>query len=162
MHRLYVPVSEVSQQTLQALSQEVNFKEAYSIRRRMGDNGNQALSVYRTSNWYDWTSAQRELFKAQLPTRQVEMAMTGWFLELPAQTGFLDRITTWKDSADAGVIIAYALEGPQSLWLNDTEVTVKARQGIGFSLRTTHEIKPSTAGQRWACLMVKCDFNLFA
>jgi hypothetical protein len=155
MHRIYPALSAEQQAELIELSKEMKWIEAYSFRRRMGVNGADALSIYKNTRWFTWTAKQRNKYKALLPEHMVNQAVVGWYLDLPAGDGFLDRMTVWVDKPNSGTAIAYALRGDQTILINDKPVLVKQGQGIGFSLREIHEIKPSEEGQLWACVMVR-------
>lgn len=137
-------------------------KQASSHRLRMGENRMDNLSVYFTTRWFKWRYQVRDLFKEQLPEAMVNQAMVGWYLHLPPETGFLDRMTTWVDKqAGSGTVMAYALQDGQVIILNEQEHVVNRGEGIGFHLSEVHEIKPSTEGQLWACIMVRGNPDRF-
>ena len=106
---MYIRFKEFSPEAvdrLTAISNEVNYKDAYSHRRRVGERGAANLSVYRYSRWYDWTKAQREAYKADHLQDAINNAVVGWFLDIPAGTGFLDRMTAWVGKPMSGTVIA--------------------------------------------------------
>lgn len=138
---------------LKDLQSELSMTESISHRRRMGEGGINALSRYSYSRWYSWDSKTRQLFKSHIPEQQANAALIGWYLKIPRR-GFLDRMTTWVGSKEAGTIIAYSLNGDQVIRINDQDVIVNQGEGIGFHLSNIHEIKPPKREQLWACLMV--------
>ncbi|AEH03580.1 hypothetical protein AVT69_gp155 [Pseudomonas phage PhiPA3] len=156
MYKHYDPLTEAELETLLTLKDQVPFKIATSYKRRMGENGNKALSIYNYSKWFEWTKPQRELFKEGFSNDALDKAVQGWFLELPAGKGFLDRMTTWVDKPGSGTIIATALKD-QDILLDDKSVHLKKGEQIGFHLSTIHQIAPSKEGQLWACIMVRGD-----
>lgn len=148
--------------TLRQLFDTFNLRQASSHRQRMGENRSANLSVYFTTRWFSWRSHVRDLFKEQLPVGMVNQAMVGWYLSLPPETGFLDRMTTWVGKeAGSGTAMAYSLQDGQVILLNDTEYVVNRGEGIGFHLSEVHEIKSSTEGQLWACVMVRGNPDRF-
>lgn len=147
-----IPTTDVTR--LRQVAEAVTFIEAKSIRRRVGANGINNLSVYNYSRWYRWPNRMRQHFKACHFTPAVEKALVGWFLDIPAGGGFLDRMITWIDKPMAGTVIAVSLQDDQRILINEEEHIVNEGEIIGFSLRCVHEIKPSVNGQKWANIMV--------
>ena len=150
MYTILSSLSNESLQTLEALAQEVNFTNENI---RLGANGLQNLSIYSYARWYNWASTQRNRFKSAFETADADNALVGWFLTFPSETGFLDIMSYWQNKLMAGTIVAYALENNQSIYLNNECITLNKGQGIRFSLRTLHEVKPALFDQKWACLM---------
>jgi len=134
----------------------VNLSNVVSYRDKIehiGVNGYNRLSVYNTSKWYDWTRQQKQEFKSCFENDFSNNAIIGWFLKFPKTIGFLDKIDYWKTTNSAGIILAYALNDEQNIYLNDEKVIVRKGEGIAFSLRNTHEVKTKATEQNWACLM---------
>lgn len=119
---------------------------------RVGANGIGKLSNYSYSRWYDWTAEQRTAFKSSFGPA-VDKALVGWFLRFPATVGFLDLMTYWQDKIMAGNIVAYALNDNQRIWLNGSEIVINRGEGLRFSLKIPHEVKPSNIAQNWVCIM---------
>lgn len=154
---MYKKISVLSNESLSLLTsliQEVNFSDKNI---RLGANGANKLSKYSHSRWFNWNATQRSLFKSSFGSES-QKAIVGWFLTLPADTGFLDLMTYWQDKIMAGTIIAYALDNDQRIWLNNNEIILNRGEGLEFSLRIPHEIKSSSVQQKWACIM-KLDSN---
>lgn len=157
MYTLYPKLSEENITELKALKGELNFVESKAQRRRMGENGLNRASWYLTSRSFTWLQEQRARFAKLVPEKQVKNSLVSWFVEYPAKTGFLDRMTYWVDKTMAGTVIVYALDGDYEILIENKRVVVPRGEGIGFSLRLVHEIKESKAGQLWACMMVLGD-----
>lgn len=161
MYVKFQAVSDTALLVLKDLSKEVPFVKAESYRRRMGENLNRALSIYSYSRWYGWSRHQRRIFQDNFYQESSDRSVVGWFLEIPAGDGFLDRQINWVGAKKAGCITAISLRGDQDILINDEVVTVREGEAVGFSLTNIHEIKPSTGGQLWACVMTledPCDF----
>lgn len=157
MYVRYPKLPDESLATLEELLKELNWVNAVSHRRRMGENSYNNLSEYTNTRSFSWTHEQRERFRSTIPENQSRKALVSYFIEFAPKTGFLDRMTTWKDNpASSGTIIAYALKDATIL-LNDTVVDVKRGEGIGFNLSVIHEVKASDNGQLWANMMVLGD-----
>ena len=125
-----------------------------STGRRLGENGINNMSVYETSRWFDWTKSQVEAFKDAFDSSHVQNAIVGWYLHLPANTGFLDVMDYWVDKPDSGTVVAYSLTDANTIVINGVQHTCNAGEGIKFSLRNKHEIKTNTSARDWACLML--------
>lgn len=156
MYTIYPKLTDAQVKALIALKGELPMVQSLSLRRRMGENGVNNLSEYMNSRWFTWSRKQRQVFRDNFPERQWEKCVVAWFLEVPPNTGFLDRMTYWLNTPMAGTAIAYALKD-QEILIEDNVVTVPKGTGIGFSLRKIHEIKKSANGQLWACTMVMGD-----
>lgn len=153
---MYLRYPKLDPQPLSALTHLAgaqSFENSVSYRRRIGAGGQQALSEYAYSRWYGWSRKDREGFQTCFPAHVVDRSVVGWFLKIPPTTGFLDRMTTWVGQKMAGTVLAYALMPEQELVLNDQVVTVADGEGVMFNLGIIHEIKPSSRGQLWACVM---------
>ena len=136
---------------LKSLASTVTFD---SKNRRVGANGIDNMSVYLKSRWYDWTSDQTTTFKDALGSTHVEKSVVGWFLQLPANTGFLDTMDYWNDNGIAGKVVAYSLTNSNNITVDGTTYTVNEGEGIKFSLNLIHEIATSPNKREWACLML--------
>lgn len=154
MYKHYDKLTNEEVASLIALSKEVKFKDSKGSRMRVGANGADACSIYNYSKWFDWKHKQREIFRPCFPEMMHKSIIQGWFLEIPPNTGFLDKMVVWVGKEYSGRVIATALK-TQTILLDGTPVKVKKGEQIGFSLCTIHEIKPSTEGQLWACVMFR-------
>lgn len=148
------PLSKDNVAALLQLYTELDPPEAVSHHRRNGVNIQNNLSVYKNTRWFWWSRKQRQLFKDNYLSAFTNKALVGYFIEFPAKRGFLDRMEAWVDSDSAGVITAYALNDNQHIWLDGTKVVLSKGEGIAFSLRRVHEVKPSKTRAVWANLMV--------
>lgn len=137
--------------TLKSLQDTVNFK---SDRIRLGANGAANISVYSFSKWKEWNRETRNSFKECFKSTDIENALIGWFLHLPANTGFLDQQTAWVNETAAGTVIAYSLTDNNNITIDGTEASLSTGEGIKFSLKNIHEIKTSDSDKSWACLML--------
>lgn len=144
----------ISNEAIDKLKSILSSVELSSTGRRIGENGTDNMSVYETSRWYDWNMTNVEEFKSQFDPAHVEKAITGWFLHLPANTGFLDVMDYWVDKPDSGIAVAYSLTDNNSIIIDGSTHTCNAGDGIKFSLRNKHEIKASSADKSWACLLL--------
>lgn len=142
---------------LNTLAESVEMIPSASHRRRIGDNGKNNLSNYQYSRYFNWTHEQREQFKTFFPEAVSSKALVGWFLDIPAEVGLLDRMSTWVGKKMAGTSIAFALANDQTIYINDQKVVVPKGEGIGFKLSEVHEIRKGGPEQRWACVMVLGD-----
>lgn len=120
---------------------------------RLGEGGADNRSVLTYSRWYEWNRTQKATFESALGSTLIEKSIVGWFLNIPANTGFLDEMRNWVNEPMAGTVVAYSLTDGQNIVLNGTTVTVNRGEGIRFSLKVPHKIDTSASGQQWACLM---------
>lgn len=120
---------------------------------RLGSGGIENRSVYTYSRWYEWNRTQKSTYETALGSALIDKSIVGWFLDIPANTGFLDLMDNWVDEPMAGTVVAYSLANGQEIIINGSTVTVNRGEGIRFSLKMPHEIKTSASGQQWACLM---------
>lgn len=154
MYKHYTPLTESEVENAIELSKEVKFREAFGSRRRVGRNGQNALSKYNYSKWFEWNKKQRDTFKTFFSKEVIDQAVQGWFLEIPAGSGFLDVMDYWVGKPLSGRVIATALK-EQVFHLEGKGVQLSPGEQIGFSLTSLHEIKPSPEGQLWACVMIR-------
>lgn len=134
---------------LQTLFSQVTFTDK---NRRVGANGLAKMSIYTYSKWTSWTRIEKAAYKECFNVKFIDKAVVGWFLHFPKDTGFLDVMNYWLDEPVAGIIVAYALDD-QEIIIDNEIVKVAAGEGIEFSLKQLHEIKPASKDQNWACLM---------
>jgi len=120
---------------------------------RLGENGTDNMSVYNYSKWSTWNRSQKSQFKSYFPSESIEKSVIGWFLNLPPNTGFLDKMIAWRNQNHCGTVVAFALDD-QQIYLNDQAITVESGEGIQFKLNVDHNIKPSGTDRNWACVMV--------
>ena len=149
MHTL---LQSFSEETVLELTELFHSVEFTNKNKRLGAGGSANISVYTYSKWKTWNRTRVQKFKSKFNGSDVDKSIIGWFLHLPANSGFLDLMTVWVGKS-SGTVIAYALENNQKIWLNGIEVTVNKGEGIKFSLSIPHEIKKSNVDQKWACLM---------
>jgi hypothetical protein len=156
MYKYLENIVPESMQTLEDLHQEVKMIPAVGPRRRVGANGASALSTYSVSKMFNWTAAQRDLFKDQFKGTVHDKIIQGWFLELPEHVGFLDLMNYWVDKPLSGSIMCIAMKD-QTIHLDKKPVVLTKGQKITFHLSTLHELKRSPEGQLWACVMFLGD-----
>lgn len=152
MYQYYEKLTPEEVDELVELSKTVKFSKAEGYLRRRGVNAPLVNSEYNFSRWFDWKAKQREQYKQYFPTTVREKIIQGWFLELPAHTGFLDLMDYWVGKYHSGRVIATALKD-QSIWLDRKEIRLNKGEQIGFNLAELHEIKPCEDGGLWACVM---------
>jgi hypothetical protein len=150
-------------EALRALYTEFNPRFATSMRRRVGANVAENLSVYKDTRWFKWTADQRKRFKDAFANRpSVTKALVGYFLEFPKNDGFLDLMNTWVDAGDrAAIIVAYALKDGQNITINDEKHILNAGDGIAFRVSCLHEVKKSKLDALWANTMVQGKLSDF-
>ena len=136
--------------TLRTLQQNVPMTDKHI---RLGINGQDNISVYNYSKWSTWNRIQKAQFKSIFLQDHIDKSVVGWFLNLPANTGFLDKMIAWQGQNNCGTVISYALEN-QTIYINDAPVAIEAGEGIKFKLNVTHEIKTDTQERNWACVMI--------
>jgi len=149
MYNTLQNLSEENIQKLSNISSEINFIDTD---KRMGTNGLAKPSIYTYSKWKTWNREQVREFKSIFAPSDIDTAIIGWYLKLPAETGFLDLMTTWVGKP-CGSVIAYSMTDNQNIWLHNQEVMLQRGQGIKFKLSVPHEIKSSSQEQLWACIM---------
>lgn len=154
MYKHYTPLTENELEKAIALSGQVKYRLSTGSRRRVGRNGVNALSMYNYAKWFDWNKTQRTEFKSFFSPEVINKAVQGWFLEIPPGKGFLDVMDYWVDKPLSGRVVATALKA-QTFYIDNKAVFLKAGDQIGFSLISLHEIKPSSEGQLWACVMIR-------
>lgn len=150
---MYEKLTNLNSNQLDALQQLFGNVDFTDKNIRVGASGTTKMSKYVHSRWYDWNRQQKTSFKNCFNPAYSENALVGWFLKFPANQGFLDLMNYWVDKKMAGVVVAYALTN-NTIIINSNQISVKAGEGIKFSLKNPHEIRVSPAEQRWACLML--------
>jgi hypothetical protein len=151
MYTLRETLSSEYLTALDNLKSAVTFK---SNSTRLGANNFNNLSVYEFSKWKDWTREQRSNFKSCFNSSDIDKSVIGWFLNFPANTGFLDTMNTWNGAKASGTILAHSLTANNKIVINGAEVTLNRGEGIEFSLTNEHSVSISAAERNWACLML--------
>ena len=153
MYKILNALSEEQKNNLLTLQSQVTMVPAVSHRRRMGEHINEKLSVYNLSKYLKWTVTQRKTFKENFPANADSKAVVKWFVEYPASTGFLDRMTYWINEPSPSWLTCYNIKGAGNIVLDGQIITVPVGQGIEFSVDMVHEITPTSTGTVWACVM---------
>lgn len=148
MYELVTKLNDDAVSSLEVLQQEVEFR---TDDIRVGKNAPSVMSVYKHSKWYNWNRIQKATFKEAMGSH-VDTAVVGWFVTFP-RSGFLDVMTYWQDMVSAGTVVAYSLTDNNKIIVSGQEVTLNKGEGIKFSLKEIHEIKPEGFERNWACLM---------
>jgi hypothetical protein len=156
MYKILNALTEEQKNNLLTLQSQVTMVPATSHRRRMGEHINEKLSVYNLSKYLKWTVTQRKTFKENFPANADSKAVVKWFVEYPASTGFLDRMTYWINEPSPSWLTCYNIKGAGNIVLDGQIITVPVGQGIEFSVDMVHEITPTSTGTVWACVMT-CD-----
>lgn len=155
MHKLLEKLDETVRNELLTLSKSVTFKPAISHRRRMGMSGKDKLSIYNNSKYLKWTSEQRSIFKTCIGDKLANKALVSWFVQFPAETGFLDKLNTWVNSPSPAWLYCYLVEGKGKVGLNEQVIELEAGQGIAYSLANIHSVETTQEGSLWACVMIQ-------
>lgn len=150
MYEKLIKLNNTNLNTLLSLKSSVVFTRD---EMRLGHNRTANLSEYSSSKWKDWTKLQRDQFKNCFDRQYVDNSIIGWFLNFPADVGFLDLMKTWENSNNCGTIVAYSFEN-QDIFLEGNQISLLAGEGIKFKLNVAHEIKKSSLDRNWACLML--------
>lgn len=160
MYKYYTSLDAASLDNITKLCESIKLKVPNILNIPLGHNGQSKLSIYRKSDWLDWTSKQRLVFRSAFP-RDAQLKLThSWLLEIPPGKGFLDTMDKWVNHPSPSTVIMTALK-TQSILLNGKSLKVLAGEQIGFKLSTVHEIKPTYEGQLWLCaLYLGCPFQL--
>lgn len=120
---------------------------------RLGASGRDNMSVYTRSKWTDWSAQKRQDFKDCFDIQLIDKSLIGWFLEIPKEKGFLDKMTYWNGKKMAANVTAMALLPDMHIILDGERKEVKTGETITFNLSQTHEINKSPKDQLWACIM---------
>jgi len=130
------------------------FKDSKSVRRRMGVNAHNALSIYETSKWYKFGYQLRKQYKSLFPPEVIEKAFTGWFLRIP-ENGFIDKIATWVNKPAYNMsYYSIALRDNQLIIIDDVPMVFNAGDVCEFCIKKTYEIPRTETEQLWACVLV--------
>jgi hypothetical protein len=135
------------------LHSNVRMVDAIGPRRRIGVNGINNLSVYRYSRYLTWTSSQRKFFSENFPINADSKAFIKWFVEFSANEGFLDRLETWVNDKSPSWYTCYNIKGSGNITLNNVDLQIPEGQGISYPLNIPHEMKKSSIGALWACVV---------
>lgn len=150
----YKKLEPAQVETLLDISKQVAFRDSSSVRRRMGVNGANALSVYNVSKWYFFGHQLRAQYKAQFPKEKIDKAFTGWYLHIPVN-GFIDKIATWVDKTTQNMhYFSVALHDNQQIYIDDELHTFNKGDVCWFNIKSTYEIKTTATEQLWACILV--------
>lgn len=158
-YKIFKTTTAENADALLALSKDVGFRASGGSRTRIGANGEKALSIYSYSKWLRWNRHQRKIFKDNFHPGQIDRATQCWFLEFPAETGFLDIMNTWVDDPFPASIVSMSLKDGQIIDIDGEEVVVNKGELIGFKLSVLHSVPKTKEGQIWACTMSRASYT---
>lgn len=145
-------LTEAQLKQLRELAGQVSFRDTD---RQFDHSPECGRNHYRYSKWLGWGLEKRKLFKSLFPKDVMSFASVGWFLDLPATTGVLGRMTHWVNKRNSGYFVSYNIgEDALTIHIDDRPVVVKSGEGICFSARHIHELKPADFRRLWACVML--------
>lgn len=108
------------------------------------------VSVYYYSKWYEWSRKQRADIRSILPTELTDVSWALNFTKYPANTGYLNPITQFRDRGQKiGKITAIALYNNQSVILNNEIHTLNKGDMISFPLNVIHSVPKASNEALW-------------
>lgn len=153
MYKKLPKLTEENKNILLNISNNVTFKPAISHRRRVGLLGKDNLSVYNNSKYLKWTSSQRAEFASCIDENIIKNSLVCWFVQFPANSGFLDKLDTWVNDKSPAWVTCYLIKGKGKVSLNDEIVDIEEGEAISYSLDMIHGVESTQEGSVWACVM---------
>lgn len=130
-----------------------NFQKSEGVYRRMGKNGTNALSTYKTLKYWKFSEPTKQLFNDMLPDNIRTQFNEAWFLHFP-KSGFFDQYNSRKALGNC-LSIPLNSGGKFTIYEGDEAVehTNKSGNGYFFSLADKHEVPKTKQEDMYLCFL---------
>lgn len=139
---------------LTEIASEAVWDESLSIRRRMGENGMDNPSMYKTWKWYRIPRASRKKIIELSPKGAWEKTFLFFFRKYDKDVGLLDKMTNWVGTKNTMSFIAVSLGVNQQILIDGELFMLQPGDSIKFNITHEHAVPKVKEDNLWAIWMV--------
>lgn len=135
---------------LQEIATRASWEESNSIRRRMGANGMNNPSMYKTWKWYKIPRIDRKVIEDLSPKGVFEKTFLFFYRLYEKDIGVLDKMTAWVGTKNTAAFLAVALADNQQIIIDGELFLLQAGDSIKFNITHEHEVPKVKEDALWA------------
>lgn len=138
---------------LAAITENAKWVDSNSIRRRMGANGMNNPSMYKTWKWHNIPRADKATITELSPKGVMEKTFLFFFRKFDADVGVLDIMNNWVDTKNVASFVAVALGDQQQVIIDDQVFLLNTGDSIKFNITHEHHVPKVKKDELWAVWM---------
>lgn len=139
---------------LVGIADNAKWEDSVSIRRRMGANGMDNPSVYKTWKWYKIPRANHQTIIDLTPKGVWDKTFLFFFRKYDKDVGLLDKMTNWVGTKNTMSFVAVSLGNHQQILIDGELFVLNPGDSIKFNITHEHEVPKVKADNLWAIWMV--------
>jgi hypothetical protein len=154
---IHIKKKHLTKKAVTALSEIADkavWDESKSIRRRMGANGMDNPSMYKTWKWYSIPRQDKKTIIELSPGKVWDKTFLFFFRKFDKDIGLLDKMTTWVDTKNCVSFLAVALKDGQQFMIDGELFVLDAGDSVKFNITHEHEVPKVKEDNLWAVWMV--------
>lgn len=128
--------------------------ESTSVRRRMGENGMDNPSMYKTWKWYKIPRIVRPKIIELSPKGVWDKTFLFFFRKYDKDIGLLDKMTNWVGTKNTMSFVCVALGEHQQIIIDGELFLLQPGDSIKFNITHEHEVPKVKEDNLWAIWMV--------
>lgn len=136
------------------IASKATWEESTSIRRRMGANGMDNPSMYKTWKWYKIPRADRSTIIDLTPAKVWDKTFLFFFRKFDKDIGLLDRMTNWVGTKNTVSFLAVSLGEHQQIIIDGELIMLNTGDSVKFNITHEHEVPKVKEDNLWAIWMV--------
>lgn len=139
---------------LKEIAETAVWDESTSIRRRMGENGMENPSMYKTWKWYKIPRAVRPTIIELSPKKVWDKTFLFFFRKYDKDVGLLDKMTNWVGTKNTMSFVCVALGDHQQILIDGELFVLNTGDSIKFNITHEHQVPKVKEDNLWAIWMV--------
>lgn len=140
--------------SLVTITADANWDDSTSIRRRMGANGMDNPSMYKTWKWYKIPRASKKTIIELSPKGAWDKTFLFFFRKFDKDVGLLDQMTNWVGTKNTMSFIAVSLGTNQQILIDGEVFLLQPGDSIKFNITHEHSVPKVKEDNLWAIWMV--------
>lgn len=128
--------------------------ESTSIRRRMGENGMDNPSMYKTWKWYKIPRTSKKTIIELSPKGAWDKTFLFFFRKYDKDVGLLDKMNNWVGTKNTMSFIAVSLGSNQQIIIDGELFMLEPGDSIKFNITHEHAVPKVKEDNLWAIWMV--------
>ena len=154
---IHIKEKHLTKKAVKALTEiasEAVWDESTSIRRRMGENGMDNPSMYKTWKWYKIPRASRKTIIELSPKGAWDKTFLFFFRKYDKDVGLLDKMNNWVGTKNTMSFIAVSLGENQQILIDGEVYLLQPGDSIKFNITHEHQVSKVKEDNLWAIWMV--------